>query len=186
MRLTEFVSANPMMAAGSWRQELVAGEPVQLPLRSEEWVGRCLSVFGALSGAVRRAKSGQRIELGSGVSWTDEAGADHFRIADVIVATPPKVGRRYDNTLIALVVEDATALDAAEEGRFAIYKRQKGIREVLLFSAGKPLAVHWRQIGGEWSENRLEGQGAVMRLASVKASVSLLSVYTDLEPEIDP
>jgi uncharacterized protein involved in tellurium resistance len=186
MRLTEFVSANPMMAAGSWRQELVAGQPVQLPVRPEAWVGRCLSVFGALSGAVRRAKSGQRIELGAGVSWTDEQGADHFRIADVIVATPPKVGRRYDNTLIALVVADARSLDEAEAGRFAVYVRQKGIREVLLFSEGKALVAHWRQIGGEWSVDEAEGQKAVIRLSSIKASLSLLSVYTDLEPEIDP
>lgn len=184
MRLKEFISADPNMGAMGWRQELVAGEVVTLSPRPEPLVMRGLSVFGAITGCARRADGRQRIDAGAGIGIEDEAG-DHYRIADVIVSIPAKVGRRADVALIALVVPDVTDLGPEDAARLAVYRRQRTAKEILLFSADRPACLVNRRIGGEWREDLVEGTEATIRLAALGVSLFLLVAYPDLAPPGD-
>lgn len=182
MRLKEFVSANPHMEGAGWRQELVGGEEVVLPARPENLQQRSLSVFGALVGCARRADGKQRIDSGSGIGIETPDG-DHFRIADVIIQLPGKMARRFDPVLVALVVSDVDALAAEDAARLDVYRRHKTVKEVLLFSADRAVCGVHRRFSGAWSDERVSGGDATVRLGSLGVSLLLLTAYPDLAPD---
>jgi len=186
IRLAEFVSANPYMPEGGWRQELEAGVVRTLPPPSPDMAWRAMTVSSALAACLRRSKLPGRISTGTGIGVEAPEG-DHFRLADVVLSLPDKSGRRQEPAVVCLVVPDADAPDADAAARLAVFRRCRTVRDMLAFSAASPVCRVERRVGGSWSEpERVEGFDAAVRLMSLSGSVLLASAYSDLAgPEPD-
>lgn len=183
MRLTlqEFVSANPYMAEGGWRQELVRGEVRTLPPPAEAAYLRGFALAAALAACVRRAKVSARVETGGGIGVPGEEG-DDFRVADVVIGLPDRSGRRHEAALAAFVVADADRLDEAAADRVEVFRRARTLKDILVFSASDPACRAYRRLGTDWSEELHLGAEALIRPAAIRATLSMLSVYPELEP----
>lgn len=180
MKLQNFISANPFMADG-WRRELVDGEPVELPPRDEAAALRALSLFPVLTGAIRRSKRALRVEMGGGVGVVRAEG-DHFRVADFVVHAKRKTGKGDEPVLVVKQMPDAAAPEAEDLARLEVYRMVSSVREVLVLSQDAPVVRLHRRFGHEWSESEAEGCDSAIRLETVGASLSLLSIYPEAGP----
>lgn len=180
MKLQNFISANPYMADG-WRRELIGGEPVELPPRDEAAAQRTLSLFPVLTGAIQRSKRALRVEMGGGVGVVRAAG-DHFRIADFVIHAKRKTGKGDEPVLVVKQMSDAAAPDDEDKARLDVYRMVASVREVLVLSQDAPVVRLHRRFGDGWSETAAEGCDSAIRLETVGASLSLLSIYPEAGP----
>lgn len=180
MRLTEFVSADPFMEGGGWRQELVAGTVRTLEPRGEAVVDRTLSLATAVASCLKRAKGKGRITMGSGLGMERPEG-DEFRVADLILALPDDAGRRFHAAAVFVIVGDVDRLTDDEQGRLEVFKAGPAVREILLLAAETVACRHLRKFADGWSE-QVWRAGAVP-LATLSTSLFLAAVYPEHFPE---
>jgi hypothetical protein len=182
MKLHEFTSANPFMAQGEWRQELVAGEVRTVAPHDPATVGRIMALSNALAACLRRSKSPGAITLGSGIG-VEHPDGDHFRIADVVLSLPQKRGGRSKPAALFLVVGDAESLTMEEEERLALFQSSRQVKEILIFSLWPPYGRHLRLFSEGWSESVYDLPAADMRLACLSASLFMSQIYPPEEPD---